>query len=151
MTWGSCAAAQQTALPNPWQWDHLSDDWLGNRSKLENLGVKFNANLTADWAKNFSGGVNTTGTNFGQLFDASLKLDTNHLIGWPGGTLFIDFQNVAGEFASADAGDIQDVDDNYSNSRTQISELWYEQYLLDNKLHVRIGKIDAADEFNLTK
>jgi porin len=134
----------------PWQWDHLSDDWFGLRPRLEDRGIAFDANLTADWAKNFTGGLNTTGTNYGELFSTSFTLDTNRLIGLPGGTLFIDFQNVNGNFASADVGDIQNVDSIYSNSRTQLGELWYEQFFLDNKLHVRVGKIDVAGEFNLT-
>jgi porin len=133
-----------------WQWDYLTDDWLGTRHELEDHGVTFDVNLTSDWAKNFAGGINTSGTNFGELFDASLMLDTKRLIGLPGGTLFINFQNVNGNFGSSDVGDIQNVDDLDSHPRTQLAELWYEQVLFDNKLHVRIGKIDAGDEFNAT-
>jgi porin len=72
------------------------------------------------------------------------------LFGWEGGTAFINFQNVNGEFGSSDSGDIQNVDSIASDGRTQISELWYEQFFLDSKLHIRIGKINSSGEFNVT-
>jgi porin len=96
------------------------------------------------------GGINTASSDFGQLFDFSLTLDTQRLLNWPGGTLYIDFQNINGEFGSKDVGDIQNVDSFHSNPRTQLAELWYEQFFLDYKMYVRVGKIDAGEQFNLT-
>jgi porin len=146
----SSAPADSSQSNPPWKWTHLSDDWFGSRSRLEDHGITFNIDLTSDWGKNFVGGLNTAGSDFGQLFDFSLTLDTQRLLNWPGGTVYFDFQNINGEFGSTDVGDIQNVDSFHSDPRTQLAELWYEQFFLDYKLYVRVGKIDAGEQFNIT-
>jgi len=79
-----------------------------------------------------------------------MSIDTLPTLGYRGGTFSVDFQNQAGESGAGgadDAGDFQGVGNADADGRTQISEIWYEQLLLDNKLRVKIGKIDANSEF----
>ncbi len=133
----------------PWQWDTATHEYMGIRPELGARGCTLDITVTADWAKNFMGGLNTQGYNFGHLLNASLTLDTEKLKLWKGGTFFLNFQNENGEFATADAGDIQVADNIDADGRTQISELWYGQTFLDEKLMVKIGKIVPNADFNV--
>src|SRR6187455_1224884 len=63
-----------TGLPT--SWDHITGDWFGLRPKLEDHGIIFSGNVINDWAKNLKGGVNTEGSNFGQLLNANITLNT---------------------------------------------------------------------------
>ena len=79
--------------------------------------------------------------------DVSLDLGT--AFGLPGGTVFLQYLSVNPEGGgSADAGDIQ-VFSNIESDRhlDVIYELWYEQLLLDDRLRLKVGKVDANSEF----
>jgi porin len=143
---GDAGAKKFELLCPPWQWDTATHEYMGIRPELGARGCTLDITLTADWAKNFMGGLNTEGYNFGHLLNASLSLDTEKLKLWKGGTFFLNFQNENGEFATADAGDIQVADNIDADGRTQISELWYGQKFFDDKLEIRVGKIDPNAE-----
>jgi porin len=131
-------------------WPHASDDLFGARSKLENAGVAFDVLLTADYSKNFQGGIDTAGDAFRHLLEATIQIDTAKLVHLPGGTLFIDFQQQNGTNGSLTlTGDLQRFDDIDADGRTQIAELWYQQLLFNDVLRLKIGKVDANTEFAL--
>jgi len=49
---------------------------------------------------------------------------------------------------SRDVGDFQGVSNlDYGKNGGQVAEVWYEQKLLDEKLRLKLGKIDANSEF----
>lgn len=130
------------------QKEPLTGDAFGAREKLANRGIEFQAQYYADFSKNLMGGVNTTGSNFGHLFDFTVTLDTQKAGLWPGGTVLANFFCVGGDFATVDVGDIQGVDNIDSDSRTALYELWYQHALLDGALRIKAGKIDANIEFD---
>ena len=71
------------------------------------------------------------------------------MLGWQGGTFFIDFYSFNGENGSDDVGDVQGLSNiDLDASRDEIAELWYEQVLLDGKVRVKIGKVEANSEFD---
>lgn len=122
--------------------------WGGLRPYLASeYGLTFQPSLTADYSSNFRGGANTAGDIFRTLFDFRISLDTQPLFKIKGGTFSIDFQNQTGRNGSDDVGDVQGFDNADADGRTQISELWYEQYFLKNKMRIKVGKVDANTEF----
>lgn len=121
--------------------------WFGLRPKLEEQGISFEGGWTADYSMNLMGGANTEGDTFRHLLDARINVDTRAAFGWAGGTFSLDFQNQSGSNGSDDLGDLQGYDNADSDGRTQINELWYEQLLFDNRLRIKIGKVDANSEF----
>lgn len=149
--------AQHPALSNPDnidtglpadQWQHATDDWLGHRPELDDRGVIFEASITTDWSKNLRGGMNTEGGTFRHLFNANLTLDTERLMGWEGGTFFLNFQNHHGPDGSADdVGDAQAFSNIDADGRTEIAELWFEQVTSDGVIRLKIGKVEANSEF----
>ena len=131
-------------------WRHASGDLFGARSKLEDAGFTFDVLLTADYSKNFQGGIDTAGDAFRHLLEATVLLDTAKLLHIPGSDVFIDFQQQNGPHASLTlTGDVQNFDDIDADGRTQIAQLWYEQRLLHDLLRFKIGKVDANSEFEV--
>jgi porin len=124
-------------------------DWFGLRRNLEDAGVMVNARLVADYSKVFQGGASPAGTAFRDLFQLNLTLDAGKLVGLQGGTVFANFQNQAGDNGSKDVGDLQGFDSIDADGRTQLSELWYQQALFDQKLLIKLGKIDPNSVFAL--
>jgi porin len=129
------------------QQPRTTGDWFGVRRNLEDAGVMVNARLVADYSQVFQGGASPGGTAFRDLFQLNLTLDAGKLVGLQGGTVFANFQNEAGDNGSRDVGDLQGFDSIDADGRTQLSELWYEQALFDQKLRVRLGKIDPNSFF----
>jgi hypothetical protein len=113
------------------EWQRGTDDWFGARPWLDDRGVSFQANWTLDYSKNFRGGLDTAGSAFRHLFNANLTLNTERLFGLKGGTLFVNFQNQSGDSGLTLTGDAQMFSNIDADGRTQLSELWYEQALLD--------------------
>lgn len=132
--------------------DHLTGQWFGLRDELEARGIVVEAVLIADWSWNLRGGVSTNGNNFRHLLDLNATVDVETLLGWQGGTFFVDFYNHHGPDASADlTGDIQAFDNIEADGRTQVAELWFEQMLLNDRLRIKVGKVDANSEFAYVK
>ena len=148
--------AQKAQLSNPdnvdtglplTDWQHATDDWNGLRPDLDDAGILFEANTTADWSKVLRGGLNTEGSTFRHLTNVNLTLDTQRLIGWDGGTVFINFQNHSGPNGSDDTGDAQGYSNIDSDGRTEIAELWFEQVTPDGLWRIKVGKVEANAEF----
>ena len=131
----------------PAHWQRATDDWFGLRPQLDDHGITFQANLTLDNSWDVTGGANSDSTAARYLLNFNLTLNTERLAGWKGGTFFFNFQNQNGKDGSAMVGSAQGISNIDSSSLTQISELWYEQALLDGTLRLKVGKVDAGTEF----
>ena len=127
--------------------DRLLGDPFGARSFLEDRGLIIDSTLVFDFSRNFRGGLDTAGSANPHLFDLNLTLDTEKAFGLTGGTLFADFQNQSGTSISDEVGDFAGVDNIATDGRTQLSEIFYGQDLLDGRLTVRVGKIDSNADF----
>lgn len=126
--------------------------WFGLRPRLEAAGIDFHGTDTADYSKNFQGGLSTNNDSFRNLLDLRVNVDTKALWGWEGGTFSVDFQNQSGQDGTEVlTGDVQRFDNADANGRSQIAELWYQQFLFDDKLRLKIGKVDANSEFAFPK
>lgn len=130
-----------------WEWSRATGDWGGFRTRLEEFGLTVDASYTLDWSSVWDGGVRN-GASTRSLLDANVTADLDAILGLAGGTVFFDFYSTDGRGGSADAGDFQ----GFSNIETgenvdQIAELWYEQWLFDDRLRIKAGKIEANSEF----
>ena len=145
---GTESLAHKHAPPGHHGSEHLTGDLLGLRPALAARGITFEAFLVADWSHNFRGGLRTRGEEFRYLFDANITLDTEPLLGLKGGKAFADFQTHDGRNGSELlTGDFQGFSNIDAPGFTALYELWYEQTLLDGRLRVKAGKIDATNEF----
>jgi porin len=125
----------------------LTGDWNGLRPKLEDHGITFAGGFAADLGKNLTGGADTHRFGEAYLINLNFTLDSKKLAGYDGGTFFVNFRNENGLHHHLLDGAFGNTSNLYAPARTEISEVWYEQKALDDKLRMRIGKIDAGTEF----
>jgi carbohydrate-selective porin OprB len=149
--------AQNPPAPTPentdtgkpvWQWQRLTDDWRGYRPQLEQRGLTFQGSVAIYVGKTLTGGVDTKRTGFGELINVNLTLDTQRLCGVSGGTFFVNFQQEHGLHRSLD-GSFNTTSHLYMPERKQVSEAWYQQDFCDDKLKVKLGKIDVNTDFDV--
>jgi porin len=86
------------------------------------------------------------------LLDLAVTIDTEELGIWSGGTAFVLGQSFRDRgVGSSEIGLMQGVSNiDAGESLTQLSECWYEQALLDERLRIRIGKQEANADFTTT-
>jgi porin len=130
--------------------DQALGDPIGWRTALGDRGIALNASLAIDWVKVLRGGANTEGDSWLHVFNANLTLDTARLLSFKGGTFFANFQNQDGDAPSLDVGDWQGTNSDEAAGLTMINEIYYQQALLDEKVRLKAGKLDAANDFDYT-
>ena len=132
-----------------WEWEHTTGDWAGARPWLDDRGLTLDIGYSADYFTNTYGGIDTSNAHvYRGLLDISLTVDTETMGLWEGGTFFIDFQNIHGrDISERFVGDLQALNNVDAPDRTQVSEYWYEQSLLADKVLVKLGKMDANANF----
>lgn len=127
--------------------DALTGDWFGARSALEERGVQLDATLTIDGARTLTGGIDRD-WGVHHLFEAGLTLDLERLADLDGAAVFAGFYTNDGDRLSDElTGDLQIFSNIDEAHRAQLSELWYEQRWLDGRWRLKIGKVDANEEF----
>ncbi len=130
----------------PQQWQRMTDDWFGLRPKLDDKGIAINGSIAGYAGKNFTGGRTTSHGGGAYLLNLNVSLDSQKLVGYEGGTFFLNFRTQNGLHNSLD-GSFGSTSHLYTAARTEISEGWYQQQLLDSKVQVKLGKIDANTDF----
>lgn len=131
----------------PWlEWDHAAGDVGGLRTALDDAGISLHVVYTLDWSTVFSGGVSRRAAT-DTLLDITVEADLETLVGVSGASVFFNYYSTDGR-GQGRAGDFQ----GWSNIETaenddQIGELWFQQRLLDDRLRIKIGKVDANTEF----
>ena len=137
-------------LAMPWsEWEHATGDWGGTRPWLDEHGLTLEIRYTADFFYNLRGGLNTSGAEqFRGLLGIGITLDTERLGLWKGGTVFISmFENHGTDITARHLGDLQAINNADASNRTRLYEFWYEHALFDDKLRIKLGKIDANADF----
>lgn len=130
-----------------WEWDRLSGDWCGRREKLESSGITFNASFTYHVSSVVDGGQHERAGSR-TLWDVNAALDFDKLMGWSGGSFFVDFQSSDDRGRLADAGAFQLPGNiEYGRNIDEVGEAWYQQKLFGDVLRLKLGKIDANSEF----
>ncbi len=134
-----------------WNWSRATGHWGGVRSDLEYAGVNLEASYIVEWGHVIDGGVAAANSNR-HLRDINLTLDLDKLWGIPQATLFIDALSTNGDSISNDAGDFQGLSNiEIDPDIHTIAELWYEQWMMDGLLRVKIGKVEANREFDFVE
>jgi len=143
MTEGIAAPAETPPWPAG---PYSTGTWGGLRSRLERAGVVMEGSYVFDWATVLTGGIRQRDTTRG-LIDLNITLDLEALAGLGDGTLFFDVYAQHGRNVSDDAGDLQGISNIDADDVTEIAELWYEQWLANDRLRLKVGKVDANSEF----
>lgn len=129
------------------EWSRVTGDWAGGRTWLEERGLTIAAGYETHWGTVVDGGLRNVASSR-HLFDVNATADFEKMFGVKGGTFFVDAYVGTMRGGSRDVGDFQGVSNlEYGKNGGQVAEVWYEQKLLDEKLRLKLGKIDANSEF----
>lgn len=115
--------------------------WLQERGVIVGLGVITDASVVA------SGGVDTGAAAIRSLWGLDVLVDTAPLFGFGGGTIYAELQVQQGRDGSLDTGDAQIYSNIDGPDRAQLARIWYEHSAWNGGLTVRVGKMDANDQF----
>lgn len=131
------------------EWDRLTGDWGGARTKLFDKGFDINARLTDDLTRVQGGGADPyTGANR-YWFDLNLTMDLGKIFKCPcGGTLFASFWQMGGENGTKDFGSFNAISSIDSEYRQELAELYFADRFLKDHFDTRIGKMDVTERFN---
>ncbi len=152
------AAPEKTEEPRDWfghkpywEWSGAAGDLGGVRTALEEWGVTLAGSHTLDLVGAWSGGRDQRGTS-ARLLDINATFDFEKILNIKGGSAFVDVQVSGGNSPSRRVGDFQGTSNLEAvESLYYVTELWYQQWLFDNVLRIKAGKIDGNKEFDFTR
>lgn len=109
----------------------------------------FGGFLQLDGSHVLSGGLpDPPWLNKQYLLDLNITVDTHSLLGWPGGTLFVDAQSHAGpNVIATQIPAIADPDNMDADRSNTIDRAWYQQDWLGQKLQMQVGRMYVDDRF----
>ena len=135
-----------------WEQETLTNGFWGLNDSLAGSGIEVGFGITNIYQLNVNGGTSTSnhqGRHTGS-YDLEIGADLQQLLGIEGATLYvhtegswsrsdIDATSIGSAFGvNADAGGRRSMD---------VTEVWYEQALLDDTLRLRLGKLDIGGGF----
>ncbi|MDN4055012.1 carbohydrate porin [Massilia sp. YIM B02763] len=128
---------------------YLLGDWNGQRTRLAEQGVKFDLGYVSEIASNTTGGTDHKTRNSDQWrFGTTLDLDK--LLGWHGGTFYIDITDRNGHNLDTDAGlgNFQQVQEVYGRGQTwRLTNFYLQQSLLNDRLRLKFGRMTIGTDF----
>ena len=119
----------------------------------QDAGFSFEAGITSIYQQNLRGGQSThrRAGRFSGSYDLELEMDLHRLLGLEGATLFMAAEGSWSKSGGIDGPAIGSFfgvnDDGSPRQAIVISELWFQQSLLDDRLQIRIGKMDLTGGF----
>jgi porin len=127
--------------------DHLLGDWGGHRSVLEEWGIEYELVYTGEFFGSLSGGLEEGNDYLGAL-SFMMGLDTEQAGLWAGGEFFLHVQSIHGKgITERYVGDFQSVSNFDAHDFVQISDFWYKHHFMEDRLWVKVGKMEANDDF----
>ena len=143
--------SDESKTPSLWRRETLTDNWFGLGRELEELGVSIGLGATQVYQVNARGAASThrrAGRCAGS-YDLELNVDFEKLARLPGGSMYLLAEGSWSDGIDASSvGSLFGVNDDAGGDRAiDVTELWYEQALLDGKLRIRAGQIDLTGGF----
>ncbi len=129
-----------------WNQDRLCGELCTARTLIEERGFAIDVSWIVDLGRVLSGGVDEESAAI-SWFDVAVTADLETIAGLSGGAVVMDAYAISGGSLLRDIGDYQGTSNIESHHVAQIAELYYEQTLWDGKLRLKLGKVDAGNEF----
>jgi porin len=129
----------------------LTDNWFGLGESLADKGIEVQLGLTNIYQINSRGGMSThrhAGRWTGS-YDLELTVDFEKLLGWKGLSAYVLTEGSWSDGLSASAiGDFFGVNGDAAGDRSiDVTQLWFQQSLLEDKVQIRLGKLDLTGGF----
>lgn len=141
-------AQGQEETSNFWERENLLGD-LGRERLYDSYGLIYEMVYTGEYFNNVLGGINThnAGEYRGDI-SIFLSLDTEKAGLWEDGLFFMHLQEQHGRGLTNDhVGDFQVLSNLDADDFKQVSEIWYQHWLMDERLRIKVGKIESNADF----
>ena len=129
----------------------LTDGWFGFEEHLSSRGLTVGLSATQIYQQNIHGGLSThrRAGRYAGSYDLELEFDLESILNLTGGSVYALAEGSWSEGIDAPAvGSIFGVNGDAGGDRfIDITQLYYEQSLLDEALKVRVGKLDLTGGF----
>ena len=125
---------------------YATGTWGDGRTWLEDHGLHIDLLYTGEVLARLAGGGGARAAYRGNV-DLVVTLDTGKMSLWDGGTLFVYFENGHGEGISPEVGASMLLSNIEAPAFTQVSEVWFLQSFLDDRIRIKLGKQDANRDF----
>lgn len=131
-----------------WTTAAFSDGLNGLLTSLASRGISLGLQDSETLLGNVSGGIRQ-GSAMQGLTIATLDVDTDRALGYPGGTFHVSALQIHGNnsFSSAYVGSLQTANGNAATNTTRLWTLWYQQSFVRGAFNVRIGQQSLDQEF----
>ncbi len=149
----SAVAADAFSYDSP----YMFGDWGGNRTQLENDGVKFDVNYTMESASNLGGGADTNTSTMARYSDQrvfGVNLDLQKLLNWQDAEFQLtitnrDGQNVADQVADPRTGMLSSPQEVYGRGQTwRLTQFWLRKGLFDDAVNLKAGRVTVGEDFD---
>jgi porin len=136
---------------HPATWPSLTNDWFGAGEAMKTGGLTMRLSTTQVYQDVAHGGLSThneAGRYTGR-YDFSIEADLDKMAGLKGASLFASAQGGWSEgIDPRSVGSLAGVNgDAVGNHAVRLREFWFNQNLLDDRLRIRLGKIDLTGGF----
>lgn len=126
--------------------DTLTRDWFGLGDDLRDHGVTSTLNLWVIYQGNVTGGLQT-GDEASGLYWFANHFDLERLVGLPGAAAYVLVEGGWGNGINPLVGSLVNVDGSaIGDEPIGVTRLWYDQSLFDQRLRLRLGKIDVTTD-----
>ena len=128
----------------------LLGDWAGLRTRLHERGVDFLLHYFSEPAYNLSGGDKRL-LRYADQFTADATFDLDKLFSWPRAIfkITLTYRNGSSLSAEANLHTLMEVQEVYGRGDIlRLTELSYEQVLLDGFLDVKLGRLGVGGSFD---
>jgi len=131
----------------------MAERFFGLDETLADLGIVAELSVTSIYQQNVNGGISThrrAGRNSGS-YDLQLTGDLQELLGIEGAIVFVHTEggwSKSGGIDSPSVGSVFGVNADARPRRSaDVTELWYEQSMLEGRFLLRVGKMDLTGGF----
>jgi len=136
----------------PWlESDTLTEDWLGYGKRLEERGINIGFSTVNEVWGNTMGGIQR-GCVTTSLLQGATAVDLEKLMGWKGASFYSRWLYLYGQDPAANlVGNIFTVSNIAGYSTFRNIDLWIEQKLVDDKVALRVGQLEADSDFAISE
>jgi porin len=127
----------------------MTGEWGGLRTRLRDDGIDVTGSYGLEAATNVSGGQRKDAAASGQLAIGA-TLDTDRLIGLPGGKVQVTITYRHGQDLGSAAGlnTLQQVQENYGRGNVaRLTQFWYQQSFAGGHADIKVGRLTMGEDF----
>ena len=129
----------------------LTDNFFGLGDQLNDVGISVGLSVTQIYQQNVHGGLSThrRSGRYAGSYNLELEFDLETILNLPGGTISVEAEGSWSEGIDGPAvGSLFGVNDDAGGYRSMdVTQLYYEQSLLDGSLIIRLGKLNLTGGF----